>query len=388
MSENEIAALRALLTSRPRPTSVAERRERLDALGSAYPTAEDIRLEPVSAGGVPAEWSLAPGADAARVLLYLHGGGFSVGSIASHRALVTETGRAAQTRTLAIEYRRTPEHPFPAALDDALQTYQWLLEQGLQPGRIAIGGDSAGGGLTLALMVSLRERKLPLPACGWCISPWIDMEARGESYATKAAIDPMISKEYILELAGWYLNGVAPRTPLAAPLYADLIGLPPLLIQVGSDETLFDEFGTARREGRRGGRSRHARSLAAHDPRMATVLSATYGRTPSHCQGRRVHPGCHRLGGRPAKTVKILCFEIPIGRCGLWRVVSPLCGTGEWRRCLGLAGADRLRRSRKKCEGGRDVAISHNHACFDSRTGIAGRGTADVRPGRKASGRG
>ncbi|HEX3404752.1 MAG TPA: alpha/beta hydrolase [Acetobacteraceae bacterium] len=241
MSENEIAALRALLTLRPRPTSVAERRERLDALGDAYKTAEDILLNPVSAGGVPAEWSVAPGADASSVLLYLHGGGFSAGSIVSHRAMVTETGREAQARTLAIDYRRTPEHPFPAALDDALQAYRWLLAQGVQPGRIAIGGDSAGGGLTLALMVSLRERGLPLPACGWCISPWVDMEARGESYATKAEVDPMISKEYVLELAGWYLGGTAPQTPLAAPLYADLKGLPPLLIQVGSAETLLDD---------------------------------------------------------------------------------------------------------------------------------------------------
>jgi epsilon-lactone hydrolase len=241
MSEHEITALRALLTSRPRPSSVAERRERLDALGDAYRTAEDVRLDPVSAGGVPAEWSIAPGADASRVLLYLHGGGFSVGSVASHRAMVTETGRAAQARTLAIDYRRTPEHPFPAALDDALRAYRWLLAQNIQPARIAIGGDSAGGGLTLALMVSLRERGLPLPACGWCISPWVDMEARGATYATKAAIDPMISKEYILELAGWYLGETAPRTPLAAPVHADLAGLPPLLIQVGSAETLLDD---------------------------------------------------------------------------------------------------------------------------------------------------
>jgi acetyl esterase/lipase len=175
------------------------------------------------------------------VLLYLHGGGFSAGSVVSHRAMVTETGRAAQARTLAIDYRRTPEHPFPAALDDALKAYRWLLAHGVQPDRIAIGGDSAGGGLTLAVMVSLRERGLPLPACGWCISPWVDMEARGESYATKAAMDPMISKDYILELAGWYLGGAPPRTPLAAPLYADLKGLPPLLIHVGSAETLLDD---------------------------------------------------------------------------------------------------------------------------------------------------
>jgi len=241
MSENEIAALRALLMMRPRPTSVAERRERLNALGNAYRPAEDVSLEPVSADGVPAEWSTTPGSDGSRVLLYLHGGGFSAGSIVSHRAMVTETGRAAQARTLAIDYRRTPEHPFPAALDDALRAYRWLLAQGVRPDRIAIGGDSAGGGLTLAVMVSLRESGLPLPACGWCISPWVDMEARGESYATKAAIDPMISREYVLELAGWYLGGTASRTPLAAPLYADLKGLPPLLIQVGSAETLLDD---------------------------------------------------------------------------------------------------------------------------------------------------
>jgi monoterpene epsilon-lactone hydrolase len=241
MSENEMAALRELLASRPRPTSVAERRERLDELGNAYRTAGDIQLEPIGADDVPAEWSSAPGADASRVLFYLHGGGFSAGSIVSHRAMVTEAGRAAQARTLAIDYRRTPEHPFPAALDDALRAYRWLLAQGVQPGRIAIGGDSAGGGLTLAVLVSLRDGGLPLPACGWCVSPWVDMEARGESYATKAAIDPMISKDYILELAGWYLAGTAPRTPLAAPLYANLEGLPPVLIQVGSAETLLDD---------------------------------------------------------------------------------------------------------------------------------------------------
>jgi epsilon-lactone hydrolase len=241
MSESEIAALRTLLTLRPRPASVAERRERLDALGHAYPTAADISRETVSADGVPAEWTVAPGADASRVLLYLHGGGFSVGSIVSHRAMVAETGRAAQARTLAIDYRRTPEHPFPAALDDALKAYRWLLAQGVQPGRVAIGGDSAGGGLTLALMVALREHGLPLPACGWCISPWVDMEALGESFTDRAAADPTVQKETIQMMAQWYLGGANPRHPHAAPIYGDLRGLPPLLIQVGAAETLLDD---------------------------------------------------------------------------------------------------------------------------------------------------
>ena len=241
MSESEISALRALLALRPRPASVAERRERLDGLGHGYPTAADISLQPVSADGVPAEWTMAPGADPSRVLLYLHGGGFSVGSIVSHRAMVAETGRAAQARSLAIDYRRTPEHPYPAALDDALKAYQWLLGQGVRPSRVAIGGDSAGGGLTLATMLALRDRGLPLPACAWVISPWVDMEARGNTYATKAAVDPMISKDYILELARWYLAGTAPTTPLAGPIHADFRGLPPVLIQVGTAETLLDD---------------------------------------------------------------------------------------------------------------------------------------------------
>jgi len=241
MSDNEIAALRALLTLRPRPVSVAERRERLDALGNVYRTPADISIESVSADGVPAEWTAAPGAAPSRVLLYLHGGGFSVGSIVSHRAMVAETGRAAQARRWRSTTGAHLNIRFRQRLDDALKAYRWLLAQGVQPGRVAVGGDSAGGGLTLALMVALRERGLPLPACGWCISPWVDMEARGDTYTTKAAIDPMISRDYVLELAGWYLGGTAPQTPLAAPIHADLHGLPPLLVQVGSAETLLDD---------------------------------------------------------------------------------------------------------------------------------------------------
>jgi monoterpene epsilon-lactone hydrolase len=241
MSDPEIDAIRAILTSRPRPADLAERRDRLDGLGRNYPTAADIRLESVTANGVPAEWSTAPTADPARAILFLHGGGYISGSIESHRPLATEIGRAAGARTLALGYRRAPEHPFPAALEDTVSGYRFLLEHGIAPHHIAVAGDSAGGGLTIALMVAARDRGLPLPSCGWCISPWVDLENDGITMETKAAVDPLIQKPYLMELANAYLGGASPRTPLASPLFADLEGLPPILIQVGSAETLLDD---------------------------------------------------------------------------------------------------------------------------------------------------
>jgi epsilon-lactone hydrolase len=241
MSDPEIDAIRAILAASPRPSGLAERRERLDGLGRHYAIPADFRLERVDADGVEAEWSTSPAADPTRAILFLHGGGYISGSIDSHRPLATAIGRAAGARTLALGYRRAPEHPFPAALEDAMSGYRFLLEQGIAPGRIAIAGDSAGGGLTIASMVAARDRRLPLPSCGWCISPWVDLENTGATMATKAAVDPLIQKPYLMELAKDYLGGASPRTPLASPLYADLHGLPPVLIQVGSAETLLDD---------------------------------------------------------------------------------------------------------------------------------------------------
>jgi len=140
-----------------------------------------------------------------------------------------------------IDYRLAPEHPFPAAVDDSVAAYRWMLAQGLKPSRIAVAGDSAGGGLTAATLVAIREAKLPLPAAGALLSPWVDMEGIGESMTTKDAVDPMVHKEGLLGMAKAYLGGQNPRSPLAAPLYADLAGLPPLLIQVGTSETLLDD---------------------------------------------------------------------------------------------------------------------------------------------------
>ena len=171
----------------------------------------------------------------------MHGGGYVIGSLDSHRHLVSEIGRAAGMRVLALDYRLAPEHPFPAAVEDAVAGYRFLLSSGIAPERIAIAGDSAGGGLVVGAMLAIREAGLKLPGCGWCISPWVDMEALGASFTDRAATDPTVQKATILEMAAYYLGGADPRSPHAAPIYGDLRGLPPLLIQVGAVETLLDD---------------------------------------------------------------------------------------------------------------------------------------------------
>lgn len=241
MHENEIDAVRALLQSRPRPSSLAERRQRLDLVAAADPIAPDIQFKPQMIGMLEAEWSLAPGSDTTKTLLFFHGGGYCSGSIQSHRRMVAETGRAARVRTLALGYRLAPESPFPAALDDGLAAFEFLLAQGIPAASIAIGGDSAGGGLTLATMIRLREAGKPLPGCAWLVSPWVDLEMTGASMDEKDAVDPLIHRDYLEELADAYLGGTSAREPLASPLHADLAGLPPILIQVGSAETLLDD---------------------------------------------------------------------------------------------------------------------------------------------------
>jgi len=241
MPDAEIDVIRALLAAGPRPAELSERRKRLDGLGDVYPVPADVRVDPADAAGVAAEWTTTPAADPSRAMLFLHGGGYVSGSIESHRVMVAEAGRQAGVRTLALGYRLAPEHPFPAALDDALAGYRFLLAQGFDPSRVVIAGDSAGGGLAIATMVSLRDAGMALPGCAWCVSPWVDLAMTGESMTTKAATDPLIQKDYLEELAAAYLNGADAATPLASPLHAGLAGLPPLLIQVGSAETLLDD---------------------------------------------------------------------------------------------------------------------------------------------------
>ncbi len=184
----------------------------------------------------------AGGRSVSRDLLFLHGGGYVSGSIVSHRAMVAEAGRQAKARTLALGYRLAPEHPFPAALEDAMAAYRFVLSSGIDPRRVVLSGDSAGGGMTIAAMVIFRQAGEPLPGCAWCISPWVDLEMTGASMSGKAETDPLISLSYLRELAGAYLHGADPREKRASPLHADLRGLPPLLIQCGSAETLLDDL--------------------------------------------------------------------------------------------------------------------------------------------------
>jgi acetyl esterase/lipase len=242
MEQSDIAAIRALLGSKPRPVGWPARRQRLDEIGSVWPVASDVSLSAVHINGIPGEWSTVPGSNSSRVLLFFHGGGYCSGSIISHRLMVSEAGRAGGVRTLAIGYRLAPENPFPAAFDDAVTAWNFLRRQGIAAEHIVVGGDSAGGGLSLALALKLHEVKEELPACLWLVSPWTDLTMSGSTLLIKEAVDPLIHKGYLCELADAYLgHAVDPKDPRVSPLFATLTGMPPMLIQVGSAETLLDD---------------------------------------------------------------------------------------------------------------------------------------------------
>jgi len=243
MADRGIDVVRAHLAKLPPSDSLttAERRAQYERAEKVFPTPPDVKVERVSAPAAPAEWLRPPSAAPGRVVLYLHGGGYVIGSSRSHRHLAAAIAGAAGASALLLDYRLAPEHPFPAAVEDATSAYRWLLDQAIAPERIVIAGDSAGGGLTVATLLALREARVPLPAGAVCISPWVDLTCSGASYRTMAAADPIVRRAGVEEMARAYLGATPPRTPLASPLFADLRGLPPLLIHVGSDEVLLDD---------------------------------------------------------------------------------------------------------------------------------------------------
>ena len=241
MASEHLNKVLELLKSAPRNPDATVEQMRAGMEKISEHVARDVACEPIKVNGVPAEWIVPPTAASDRVILYLHGGGYVMGSIATHRAMVARIARASQARALSIDYRLAPEHPFPAAIEDATATYRWLLAQGYQPAKIVIAGDSAGGGLTLAALLSIRDAHLPMPAAAVPISPWTDLGGTGESIKTRAARDPMVGGDRLYPMAKQYLGKAEHTNPLASPIHADFHGLPPMLIQVGDAEVLLDD---------------------------------------------------------------------------------------------------------------------------------------------------
>ncbi len=250
MSSPESAPIRSYLfagkAAQGTPVSLAKQRAGYDALVETYvghpvPLPEGTHVESVDVDGIPAFWIAPPDADAERVILFLHGGAYLLGSLLSHRDLVARLSRAAGTRSLLLEYRLAPEHVFPAAVDDVLTAYRWLLAQGTRPEHIVLAGDSAGGNLALALLQMLRDRDIPMPAGAVLLSPWTDLAGTVESRITRDAVDPIFSGKGINGLASFYVGTEDASQPLISPINADLRGFPPLAIEVGSDEVLLDD---------------------------------------------------------------------------------------------------------------------------------------------------
>ncbi len=236
-------AIVTMLKSQPFPAempSPPELRSFFEAMVAAFPAPDGTRSTPATIGSVHGEWIESAASDPSRVVLYLHGGGYVIGSVNTHRSMVARIARDAQARCFALEYRLAPEHPYPAAIEDALAAYRGLVASGISPSRIVIAGDSAGGGLTLATLLSLRDAGDALPAAGVCLSPWADLEGTGASHTDASIDDPMVQLPGLQEMGRLYA-GAKVSDALASPIHADFRGLPPLYILVGTREVLLDD---------------------------------------------------------------------------------------------------------------------------------------------------
>ena len=224
------------------PPTLAERRATFAPAGQPHPVPDDVLVTDVTADGVPAHWLEAPGTRTDRVLIFLHGGGFEFGSVRSDGELAARLGQAGGMRVLFPEYRLAPEHHFPAAIDDVIAAWRWLrADQRLPAGSIAVAGDSAGGGLAVALLVAIRDAGEELPAAAVLMSPTVDLTSSGASMTERADQDPISTPAMLRQFASDYLAGADPRTPLASPLFASLAGLPPLLVLVGTADLLLSD---------------------------------------------------------------------------------------------------------------------------------------------------
>lgn len=225
----------------PRANTVESLRKALDLMASFPKIAKDIKIEKANIDGIQAEWITTPDIKRSNALLYLHGGAYIGGSIRNSREFCSRISRSAGVSVLNVDYRLAPEYPFPSALEDSINTYKWLLKTGFLPENIIFGGDSAGGGLVIAAMVKLKDSRIKLPAAAFCLSPWVDLALKGETMETKESIDPFVTKEGLEMAVSYYLKNEDILNPLASPLYANLEGLPPLFIQVGTSELLLDD---------------------------------------------------------------------------------------------------------------------------------------------------
>jgi monoterpene epsilon-lactone hydrolase len=236
----EILALKRAHPYRPEQSIDELRAEHLSS-GTSVPLPDGTSFESVDANGVPAEWVQVGQVENDRWFLFIHGGGYYRGSAAATRATAARISAVCGARVVSIDYRLAPEHPYPAAIDDTYTAYHWLLGAGADPQRTLVGGVSAGGGLTLGLLLRLRDAGEPLPAGAVAMSPWTDLTQSGQSFESNSIRDPIISKRYLDRMSALYLAQASASTPYASPLYGDLSGLPSLLVQVGSDETLRDD---------------------------------------------------------------------------------------------------------------------------------------------------
>jgi acetyl esterase/lipase len=222
-------------------STVSEQREQLRAAISAQPLPADVTVSAATMGGVPTAEITIGGVEPRNVVLYFHGGVYVISDAFLAAGLASQVGRRTQAKVISVDYRLAPEHPYPAAVDDALAAYEALLQTGIAPSEIVFAGESAGGGLVIATLVNARDHGLPLPAAAYVMSPYVDLTLSGESMKTKRDLDPLLSRELLQPRVTDYASGQDPALALISPVFADLSGLPPLTIQAGSHEVLLDD---------------------------------------------------------------------------------------------------------------------------------------------------